>query len=169
MNTKFFSAGFLCAILLISCQSAPPELELPKLTGYKTIQLKDIQDQFAVVLPLLAKSRPDLLIAFETINGVVKCYQEQGAVQVQGYSKTSDPLDAGIVTIVDHNRVTSPETLVRCALSSTPAGIKSSELEFCYDSYTHSTSSNKFYIAYIGTTKSLCSKFCSQLTGCSKY
>ena len=130
MKILRFCAWLIFLITLISCDAPPPTVELPVLSGYQTLQPKDIQEWISKA-PSIATGDPQLdsaLGAMKFINGVSKCYQDQGAVQIGFYSGERDSLSAGIVVVVDHNRVTDIKTLAVCSID----GLTAQKYEMCF-------------------------------------
>lgn len=171
MKTVKFFVGCICVFALTACAAATtpvatpipaPEVPLPTLPGYQSRQPSELQtwiDDLPTIV--IGDPRIDVTVAvMRFANGVTKCYQEQGAAQVGFYTKETDLLTAGLVTIVDHNRVTDINVLMACATDRLRT-----ESEMCFVNQTLERESNKFYISYIGTNAEMCGQFSAWYDG----
>jgi hypothetical protein len=180
MKGKLFLLIFLLGALASACSIVKPEVTgtpqvvqmMPDLPGYKVVEGQTLQGYIATLAEggTLLSGHPELAALVESVDGVMTCYQEAGAVNTRIYSDEAFPLSSGAVAIADRNLMTSPRTLFRCfgggdrimTFSEGPT------LEPCSKSYTLPKDDNEFYIIYVGTTSEICQAFCENLEGCSK-
>ncbi len=118
----------------------------------------------------LAAASPQLIPLIQRVEASITCYQNVGAVAMRTYTDKTFPLSAGIIAVIDSNALKDPGNFVRCVTGSANAAAESSAaptLQPCINNYTLKKNNNEFHIAYIATTKEMCTAFCSKLEGCT--
>ena len=117
----------------------------------------------------LAAANPELVPVIQRVEASLTCYQDLGAVALRTYTDKTFPLSAGVVAIIDRNALTNPTNFANCVLGRAQgSGSASVTIEPCVKTYTLKKNDNEFYIAYIATTKEMCTAFCSKLEGCTE-
>lgn len=147
----------------------PVVLLMPDLPGYQVIEGVAVQDYIATLAEgaALLSGNPEMLLLIEKVDRSIACYQEAGAVNVRIYSDEDAPLSSGAIVIADQNRLTDPETLLRCVGGKVVPFTKQLTLDPCSRSYTLQRDDNAFHIMYVGTTQEICQTFCAELEGCT--
>jgi len=164
LKVNLFIMMLFVTLLVVACNNTAPkavDIGMPKLSEYTVVNLKDMQGYFAgLIETATAKSRPDIALLVKFLDTTTRCYQEQGAAQLQAYSAKKDPMTLGAVVIADENRVTDPNMLVKCGLAFASAGLS--------NSYTLEKGESKFYVTYFCTAEEVCQDFCRELEGCKE-
>jgi predicted small secreted protein len=116
----------------------------------------------------LAAANPELIPLIQRVEASLTCYQGLSAVALRTYTDKTFPLSAGIVAIIDRNALTNPTNFANCVLGRAQASNAAAPtIDPCVKNYTLKKDDNEFYIAYIATTKEMCTAFCSKLEGCT--
>jgi hypothetical protein len=163
-------AGLVLGINQQKSQVPPVEELLPDLQSYNTVEGERLTDYISKLsggASLLA-GQPELALAIATVDRVIDCYQEVGAVRARAYSNQDAPLSAGVVAVGDRNKLLDPENLFKCVTPAIPDGGQPDmpPIQMCSASYTLVRDDNGFYIIYAGTTEEICVAFCTALEGC---
>ncbi|HRE47609.1 MAG TPA: hypothetical protein PLD47_07790 [Aggregatilineales bacterium] len=166
----------LVAGMIAACGGAtsdPPAANMmPALSGYNVTDTMDIVDTVSKAIAGAAASGGQLQVTGAVLfaNELAKCYQKAGAVQGRTYLNQANPLDSGLVIIVNRNKLIDPATLLGCIAPNNLAGAATigDEYQPCAFVYTLPKDNNEFYIGFIATNEPLCSQFCSKLEGCSE-
>lgn len=161
-------------IVLASCtgQAGSAKTLLPDIPNTTVLEGQTIT-QFVAKLAdgaSIAAANPELIAAIQKVEGVLTCYQSLGAVAFRTYTDKTFPLSAGIISIIDNKSLKDPANFFNCVVK--PAGGPQASslmptIEPCVKTYTLKKSDNEFYIAYIATTKEMCTAFCAKLEGCT--
>lgn len=150
----------------------PPAARLlPDLEAYRQIEGQTITTYIGALSEgaALLSGQPQLAVTIGVLDQMADCYQEVGGVRARVYSRSANPLQAGLVAIVDESIVNDPDTLFRCV---TPAALNLEEtgeafIEPCTAAYTLVTEDGDFHIVYAASDYSVCLDFCSSLAGCA--
>lgn len=143
---------------------------MPNLPGFSSQSTLDLQDAIAKIAGVasLAAAQPEITAVIAAASSLARCYQEAGAVEGRVYTRDADPLQAGLILIVNRNQLTNPALLSNCIFGqeSGPSIMAQSAIQPCANVYSLPRDNNEFYIAYVGTDPSVCAEFCSALQGC---
>lgn len=150
----------------------PPAARLlPDLPAYRQIEGQTITTYIGALSEgaALLAGQPQLAVTIGVLDQMADCYQEVGGVRARAYSRSDNPLKAGLVAIVDESIVNDPDTLFRCV---TPAALNLEEtgevvIEPCTGAYTLVNEAGEFHIIYAASDYSVCLDFCSSLAGCA--
>lgn len=179
MRTKtavVLALGLLCGVTLACGLSSsqptgtPPVVQLmPDLPGYRVIEGKTIAAYVATLAEgaALLSGNPQMVFLIERVDGVIACYQDLGAVNVRVFNDESFPLSSGAIAIVDQNRLTDPETLLRCTAGRLMPAAAEPTVKPCAHNYTLDKEGSELHVVYIGTTQEICQTFCANLEGCT--
>ena len=131
--------------------------------------LPDLEAYRQIEGAALLAGQPQLAVTIGVLDQMADCYQEVGGVRARAYSRSDNPLKAGLVAIVDESIVNDPDTLFRCV---TPAALNLEEtgevvIEPCTGAYTLVNEAGEFHIIYAASDYSVCLDFCSSLAGCA--
>jgi hypothetical protein len=149
----------------------PPAAQiLPNLPAYRQVEGQTITTYIGALSEgaALLAGQPHLALTVGAIDQAIDCYQEIGGVRARVYSHGERPLEAGLVAVVDEQRLNDPDNLFRCI---TPAALSlegGEELVFepCAAGFTVNREEGAFHIIYAGSTYSVCRDFCSAIEGC---
>ncbi len=174
MSRKVWLFSAVVILALVSCtgQRGNAQSLLPDIPNTTVVEGQTIT-QFVGKLTdgaaLLAAS-PQLVPVIQRIEASATCYQDVGAVALRTYTDKTFPLSAGIIAVVDGKALKDPVNFANCVIGPTrsDASIETPTIEPCVKNYTVKKSDNEFYIAYIATTKEMCTAFCSKLEGCTQ-
>lgn len=152
----------------------PPAARLlPDLQTYRQVEGQTITSYIGALSEgaALLAVQPQLAVTIGAIDQVIDCYQDVGGVRARVYSRAEQPLQAGIVAVVDKTRVNDPDYLFRCV---TPAalnleGAEEPYFEPCTAAYTLEREDGTFYIIYAASSPEVCQAFCSALEGCTTH
>jgi hypothetical protein len=173
MNKTF---PFLLAVVLLAagCTPSGPSAAglMPTLDAYNMITGESLTNAISKLgdgAALLA-GHPELALLIEAVDGVMGCYQEVEAVSARLYSAKDDPLGAGVIAIVDRNRMLDPNTFTKCVLGQESDGMRamSADIQICANTYVHRQDNNEYYILYAATKAQVCADFCGALAGCAQ-
>lgn len=150
----------------------PPAARLlPDLPAYRQVEGQMITTYIGALSEgaALLSGQPQLALTIGALDGVIDCYQEVGGVRARVYSHSEQPLEAGLVAIVDEGRINDPDNLFRCV---TPAalsleGADETVIEPCAAAFTVVNEEGTFHVVYAGSTYSTCRDFCAALEGCA--
>jgi hypothetical protein len=167
----------ILGLILASCGQGPaPDNSasnlMPDLADYNATSVLNIQDALAKLTSLAAAAGAQIEISagVTAISSLATCYEKAGAVVGQAYESKTNPVNAGLIVIVNKNVMTNPQTFIQCVLPKTnfsaPAG-STPPAQPCSKAYSLNQDNNTFYIAYVGTNSTVCQAFCSALKGCS--
>jgi hypothetical protein len=162
----------IAAALLSACQPQHGSAKdlLPDVPNTTVVEGETITQFLSKVADgaALAAANPELIPLIERVEASVTCYQGLGAVALRTYTDKDFPLSAGIVSIIDRNALTNPANFANCVLGSAQTDASATPtIDPCTKTYTLKKDNNEFYIAYIATTKEMCTAFCSRLEGCT--
>jgi hypothetical protein len=162
----------LAALALTACQTQRGSAKdmLPDVPNSTVVEGQTITQFLAKVADgaTLAGANPELIPLIQRVEASLTCYQGLGAVALRTYTDKTFPLSAGVVAIIDRNALTNPTNFGNCVLGRAQGGAASSvTIDPCVKTYTLKKDNNEFYIAYIATTKEMCTAFCSKLEGCT--
>ena len=165
-------------VLIVGCGSGADMRDdsaanlMPNLPGYSVQTTLDLQDAISKVAgaAALIAAQPEMTALIAAATGLARCYQEAGAVEGRVYTRDSNPLQAGLVIIINRNQLTNPALLSNCIFGGEagPSIMAQQALQPCANVYTLPRDNNEFYIAYVGTDPSVCTDFCSALQGCAQ-
>ncbi len=177
-NMKTWLAALaVAAVLLAGCGSGTAVRDegaanlMPNLSGFSWQSTLDLQDAITKIsgAASLAAAQPQITAAIVAASSLARCYQEAGAVEGRVYTRDADPLQAGLVIIINRNQLTNPDLLSACIFGQdTGPSImaQSAAIQPCANVYSLPRDNNEFYIAYVATDPSVCAEFCSALQGC---
>lgn len=139
---------------------------MPQLPDYNTMDTLDIQDAITKLAGAasLGAGQPEITALVAGANGLTACYQRAGAIQGRAFVNKADPTKAGVVVIINRNRLTDPVLFLSCVAPPGAMGVMS--IQPCAKAYTLKRDNNEFYIGYVATNEDVCSTFCSSLQGC---
>lgn len=142
---------------------------MPDLDGYNVVEGEDLTDAIGRTAggAALLSGNPLMAGAIIGVDEVIACYQEQGAVSGRLFSKADDLLAAGVIVIVDRNRLTSPETFLNCIRRPGPEAAQADIIQPCGKTYTLQRDNNEYYILYAASQPQVCQTFCAALEGCT--
>ncbi len=174
MSRKVWLFSAVVILVLVSCtgQQGSAKSLLPDIPNTTVVEGQTIT-QFVGKLTdgaaLLAAS-PQLIPVIQRIEASATCYQDVGAVALRTYTDKTFPLSAGIIAVVDGKALKDPVNFANCVVGPArgDASVETPTIEPCVKNYTLKKSDNEFYIAYIATTKEMCTAFCSKLEGCTQ-
>jgi hypothetical protein len=162
--------------LLAACNVVVPRDEsaaalLPNLSGYTVENTLNITDALtkAGAGAALAGGQVQFAAAVGAMGNYVTCLQRVGAIEGRTYLQQENPLKAGLILIVNRNKISDPQTLLGCAVPSDSSSMRAmevSEYGFCANTYTLRKNANEFYIIYAASSPQVCEAFCSALEGC---
>jgi hypothetical protein len=163
----------LCAIFVSACSAlggskdTSAENLVPNLPDYTITNTTDIQDAISKVAggATILSGQPEVTALIAGINTLATCYEKAGAIEGRTFVNKTDPTTAGVLFIVNKNALTNPATLLSCA-GSKALGAQSVMIQPCAKTFTLNKDNNQFYVAYAGTNNTMCSAFCSNITGC---
>lgn len=168
----------LAIILIAGCGSGAAMRDdsaanlMPNVPGFTSQTTLDLQDAITKIVGAasLAAAQPEVAAAIAAASSLARCYQEAGAVEGRVYTRDINPLQAGLVIIINRNKLTDPSLLSNCIFGGNAGpGIMAQQLaQPCANVYTLPKDDNEFYIAYVGTDPSVCTEFCSALQGCTQ-
>lgn len=171
MRTKFVLLISAAALIITACTPTQGSADtlLPNIPTANIVEGKTITE-FLTGLPggtTLKTAFPQLFSVVEYVEQVTSCYSKLGAVAVRTYSDKTTPLSSGTVAIVDRNAITDPANLAACVIKG-PAAFSATQptIQPCAQTYTLKKNNNEFYIAFIASTKEMCTAICSGLEGC---
>jgi hypothetical protein len=145
---------------------------MPNVPGFSWQTTLDLQDTIAKIAGVasLAAAQPEITAVITAASSLARCYQEAGAVEGRVYTRDADPLQAGLIIIINRNQLTDPALLSNCIFGGdTGARIMVEQaIQPCANVYSLPRDNNEFYIAYVGTDSSVCAEFCSSLQGCAQ-
>lgn len=152
--------------------SDPPAARLlPDLPAYRQVEGQSITGYIGALSEgaALLAGQPHLALTIGVVDGVVDCYQEIGGVRARIYSHGERPLEAGLVAVVDEERLNDPDALFRCVTPSVLSLDNGEELliEPCAASYTIVNEDGTFHVIYAASSFSVCRDFCMALEGCT--
>ncbi len=163
---------FIGLVLLVACQPSGPTAAdlMPDLPGYKVVEGEDLTDAIGKLAggATLLSGNPLMAGAILAVDEVVKCYEQQGAVSGRFFSQESDALAAGVIVIVDRNRLTNPQTFLNCIQPSGAQMAQADALQPCANAYTLQRDNNEYYILYAASQVHVCQAFCAALEGCTQ-
>jgi hypothetical protein len=164
------------ALLFAACSAGVTRDEstaalLPNLSGYNVENTLNITDALtkAGAGAALAGGQVQFAAAIGVVGNYAACLQRAGAIEGRTYLQQENPLKAGLIMIVNRNKLTDPQTLLGCAIPQPPSGMSpldASEYGFCANMYTLRKANNEFYIMYAASSPQVCEAFCSALEGC---
>ena len=171
MSRKMGLLVVVVSWMLVSCNSQQGSAQsvLPDIANTTVVEGQTIT-QFVSKLTdgaALIAASPQLIPVIQRVEASATCYQNLGAVALRTYTDRTFPLSAGIIAVVDGNAVKDPVNFAHCVLGSAQADSATPTIQPCVKSYTLKKNNNEFYIAYIATTKEMCTAFCSKLEGCT--
>jgi hypothetical protein len=163
-------------LFLAACSAGVPRDEstaalLPNLIGYNVENTLNITDALtkAGAGAALAGGQVQFAAAIGVVGNYAACLQRAGAIEGRTYLQQENPLKAGLIIVVNRNKLTDPQTLLGCAIPQ-PLGEMSrmdvSEYSFCANMYTLRKANNEFYIMYAASSPQVCETFCRALEGC---
>jgi predicted small secreted protein len=160
------------ALTLTACQTQKGSAKdlLPVVPNTNVVEGETITQFLTKVADgaALAATNPELIPLIQRVEASLTCYQGLGAVALRTYTDKTFPLSAGIVAIIDRNALTNPTNFANCVLGRAQASNAAAPtIDPCVKNYTLKKDDNEFYIAYIATTKEMCTAFCSKLEGCT--
>jgi predicted small secreted protein len=174
MFKRILILSWIAVVVLSACQTTQGSAKdmLPTVPNTTVVEGQTITQFLAKVADgaALAAANPELIPVIQRVEASLTCYQDLGAVAMRTYTDKTFPLSAGIVAIIDRKALTDPVNFANCVLGSAQgaeAGAAAPTLEPCVKTYTLKKNDNEFYIAYIATTREMCTAFCSQLEGCT--
>ena len=150
----------------------PPAAKLlPDLPSYRQVEGQTITNYIGTLSEgaALLAGQPHLAVTIGVLDQLTGCYQDVGGVRARIYSRTNQPLYAGVVAVVDDAKINDPDTLFRCV---TPAALNLEEMgqvviEPCTGAYSVDTGEGRFHIIYAASDYSVCAEFCSSLVSCN--
>jgi hypothetical protein len=161
----------LAAITLAACQAQRGSAKdmLPDVPNSSVVEGETITQFLAKAADgaALAAANPELIPLIQRVEASLTCYQGLGAVALRTYTDKTFPLSAGVVAIIDRNALTNPTNFANCVMGRAQAKAAGVTIDPCVKTYTLKKDDNEFYIAYIATTKEMCTAFCSKLEGCT--
>jgi hypothetical protein len=163
----------LAALALTACQTQRGSATdmLPDVPNSTVVEGQTITQFLAKAADgaALAAANPELIPLVQRVEASLTCYQGLGAVALRTYTDKTFPLSAGIVAIIDRNALTNPTNFANCVMGRAQAAEAATAptIDPCVKNYTLKKDNNEFYIAYIATTKEMCTAFCSKLEGCT--
>lgn len=163
----------IAVIVLTACQTQKGSARdmLPNVPNTTVVEGQTITQFLAKVADgaALAAANPELIPLVQRVEASLTCYQDLGAVAVRTYTDKTFPLSAGVVAIIDRKALTDPVNFANCVLGRAQGDASAmATIDPCVKTYTLKKDDNEFYIAYLATTKEMCSAFCSQLEGCTE-
>jgi len=174
MFKRILLLSLIVVITLTACQTQQGNARnmLPDVPNSTVVEGETITQFLAKVADgaALAAANPELIPLIQRVEASLTCYQGLGAVALRTYTDKDFALSAGIVAIIDRKALTDPVNFANCVLGRARAPNASAAaptIDPCVKTYTLKKDNNEFYIAYIATTKEMCSAFCSQLEGCT--
>ncbi|HLF27810.1 MAG TPA: hypothetical protein VJG32_15860 [Anaerolineae bacterium] len=171
MRRRLWVVGLSLIVIAAACEPSPGGARalLPSIPQATIVEGKTIVDYIATLAEgkSLLAGNPILVAAIEFAQGAVNCYQDLGAVAVRVYADEVFPLSTGLVAIVDRNALSDVGNLAHCLTGGQEPGFNAqAAMQVCTNAYTLKKDDNEFYIAYLGTTDTMCQAFCSGLEGC---
>ncbi len=165
----------LTALLFIAAACNPansPDANdlMPDIAGYKVTEGEDLTEALTRMgqgASILA-GQPEIAFAVEGVDRIMQCYQDAGAVSGRIFTNEADVLSAGVIVIVDRNRLTNPQTFINCVHPSDEGPDMVSAIEPCSNTYTLKRDGNEYYFLYAATRPEVCQTFCSNLEGCTQ-
>lgn len=160
--------------LLAACQTQQGQARnmLPNVPNTTVVEGETITQFLAKIADgaALAAANPELIPVIQRVETSLTCYQGLDAVALRTYTDKTFPLSAGIIAIIDRKALTDPGNFANCVLgrAQSPDASALPTIEPCVKTYTLKKDDNEFYIAYLATTKEMCTAFCSQLEGCTE-
>jgi hypothetical protein len=173
MFRKSWLLMLIIVIAITACQTQKGSAQdlLPAVPNTTVVEGETITQFLAKVADgaALAAANPELIPLIQRVEASLTCYQGLGAVALRTYTDKTFPLSAGIVAIIDRNALTDPTNFANCVLGRAQAGDAATAptIDPCVKTYTLKKDGNEFYIAYVATTKEMCTAFCSKLEGCT--
>jgi hypothetical protein len=174
MFRRMILFSLIVVLTLAACQTQQGNARdmLPVVPNTTVVEGETITQFLAKVADgaALAAANPELIPLIQRVEASLTCYQGLGAVALRTYTDKTFPLSAGIVAIIDRNALTDPANFANCVLGRAQAPDASAmpTIDPCVKTYTLKKDDNEFYIAYMATTKEMCTAFCSQLEGCTE-
>jgi hypothetical protein len=115
-------------LFLAACSAGVPRDEstaalLPNLIGYNVENTLNITDALtkAGAGAALAGGQVQFAAAVGVIGNYAACLQRAGAIEGRTYLQQENPLKAGLIIVVNRNKLTDPQTLLGCALPQPPS------------------------------------------------
>jgi hypothetical protein len=173
MFKRILLLGLIAVVALAACQAQRGSATnmLPNVPNTTVVEGQTITQFLAKVADgaALAAANPELIPLIQRVEASLTCYQDLGAVALRTYTDKDFALSAGIVAIIDRKALTDPVNFANCVLGRAQgAEAAAPTIEPCIKTYTLKKDDNEFYIAYMATTREMCSAFCSKLEGCTE-
>ena len=173
MFKRILLLTLIAAVALTACQTQQGSAKslLPDVPNTTVVEGQTITQFLAKAADgaALAAANPELIPVIQRVEASLMCYQNLDAIALRTYTDKTFPLSAGIIAVIDRKALTDPANFGNCVLGraqKTEASVPT--IDPCVKTYTLKKDNNEFYIAYMATTKEMCSAFCSKLEGCTE-
>lgn len=149
----------------------PPAARLlPDLPQYRQVEGQTITTYIGALSQgaALLAGQPQLALTIGALDQVIDCYQEVGGVRARVYSHGDEPLRAGLVAVVDEERINDPGLLFRCVAPATLQleGTDEPFIEPCTAAFTLVREDGTFHVVYAASSGAACVDFCTAIEGC---
>ena len=162
-------------VVLVACSNAQPTKDtsasslLPNPAGYTVTDVTNIQDALTKITAFasLGAGAPEVSALAGGLNKVAQCYQATGAIEARTYINNANPLNAGVLVIINQNLISNPATFGQCVLGVKPNIAQQATVpQPCARTCSITQNNNTYWVAYVGSSAEVCSAFDAGLTGC---
>lgn len=147
-------------------QATSAQQFIPDLEGYARSNAANISDALAALggSASLLSGNPALLLAIETIEGLIECYEGVGAVAAGIYTPpvietllTGQGLSVGAAAVINQERLS--RNFLACALPDMGASAQAVAAEPCGGHGSFMVANERIHYLYAATDPSLCLAF----------
>lgn len=167
MSRKLFL--ILMVLVLVACgdEEGGEEAQsfLPALENYNTIDGENLSTALQAVGAYAAiQADPRMAGIVVMTDEFLDCAAEQGAVATRMYHSQSNPVSAGVVAVVNTERLAAFDSIVRCMLGDAVSFRTAvARPEPCYDAWTYTRDNVEYWMMYAGTEEEICTDFAEDL------
>ena len=137
---------------------------LPEDSAYNTADTTDITNALAAFegAAALLTANTDFVLQISFIQETVDCLNKSGGIAARVYSHKTYPEVAGLVLVINRDRLLSLETIRQCLTPDIPLLAERPKLKPCADAWEY-TDDATYYFLYAGTSSLVCDLFAAKL------